>query len=75
MTTLKSVWCPVMQAHVTCEIDLEGTVVRPVCYEYESATSTCRMKRAALESGPLGQFLTRVSENALADSSIGCPLA
>ena len=75
MTTIKSVWCPVMQTHVTCVTDLEGTVRRVVCHEYEDASRTCRLRRRATEGGRLGQLLTRVSENALADSSVRCALA
>lgn len=75
MDMIKSAWCPEMQAHVTRVVDLEGAVVRVVCHHYDSATRTCRMRRRALDGGPLGQLLTRVSEDALADSSVRCPLA
>ena len=72
---IKSVWCPVMQAHVTCMMDLEGAVVRVVCNEYEDKTRTCRMRRRALAGGPLAQLLARVSENVLADRNVSCPIA
>lgn len=72
---IKSVWCPVMQSHVTSVTDFEGAIVRVVCYEYEEATRTCRMKREALEGGPLAQLLNRVSENTLADRNVRCAVA
>lgn len=72
---IKSVWCPVLQTHVTYVTDLEGAVVTVVCYEYDKATRTCRMKKAAFEGGPLSQLLTRVSENALADAMVGCAIS
>lgn len=72
---IKSVWCPVLQSHVTYVTDLEDTVVTVVCYEYDKATGTCRMKKAAFEGGPLSQLLMRVSENALADPMVGCTIS
>ena len=75
MTTIKSMWCPVTHTHVTCIVDLEGTVVRVVCYDYEEATRTCRVKRRASRDAPLGQLLARSSEEPLADSSVSCPVA
>ena len=50
----KTIWCPVLQTHVTCITDLEGQVVRVICYEYEEATGTCRMKRGSMECWPAG---------------------
>jgi hypothetical protein len=71
---IKAVWCPVLQAHVTCVTDLEGTVVTVVCHEYNKATRACRMKQAAMRGGPLSQLLARVSENALADPMVNCTI-
>ena len=71
---IKSVWCPVLQTHVTHITDLEGRVVWVVCYEFEEATRTCRMKRRALESGPLAQLLTHVSDDGLANPLVSCAI-
>ena len=71
---INSVWCPVLQTHVTCVTDLEGTVVRVVCSEYDKATRTCRAKQKALEGGPLAQLLTRVSESTLANHAVSCAM-
>ena len=71
---IKAVWCPVLQAHVTCVTDLEGTVVTVVCHEYNKTTRGCRMKQAAMTGGPLSQLLARVSENALADPMVNCTI-
>ena len=70
--TIKSVWCPVMQSRVMCVTDLEGAIGWVICSEYEEATRTCRMKRGALEGGPLARLLTRVSENTLTDRTLRC---
>ena len=71
---IKSVWCPVLQTHVTSVTDLEGVTVTVVCYQYDKATHTCRMKQAALKGGPLSQLLARASENALGDRLINCAI-
>ena len=71
---INSVWCPVLQTHVTCVTDLEGVIVTVICYEYDKATHTCRMKQAAQKGGPLSQLLARVSENALADGLVNCAI-
>jgi len=71
---IRSIHCPVLGAHVTQVTDLEGTVTRIICTEYEESDSTCRMKTAARESGPLGQLLERVSEDTLDTRSPRCVL-
>ena len=72
---INSVWCPVLQTHVTRVTDLEGAVVTVNCYEYDKATHTCRMKQTALRGGPLSQLLAHVSENALTDATVTCAIA
>jgi hypothetical protein len=54
--------------------DLEGDVTRVICPEYEEPTGICRLKRSVQESGPLGQFLERVSEESLATPGARCIL-
>jgi hypothetical protein len=71
---IRSVHCPVLGAHVTQVTDLEGAVTRVICAEYEDWDGGCRLKKSARESGPLGQLLERVSENALDTRSTRCVL-
>ena len=71
---MTSIRCPVLGAHVTRVTDLEGTVTRIICAEYEESTRTCRLKKTALESGPLGQLLERMSEETLDTRSPLCVL-
>ena len=69
---IKTMWCPVLQTHVTSVTDLDQRVIRVICYEFEEATRTCRVKRRALQGGPLAQLLMRASDNALADPLVSC---
>ena len=71
---MTSIRCPVLGAHVTRVTDLEGTVTRIICAEYEESTGTCRLKKTALEGGPLGQLLERMSEETLDTRSTLCML-
>lgn len=66
--------CPVLGTHVTQVTDLEGTVIRIICPEYNASDRTCRLKQSAREGGPLGQLLERVSEDALKTRSTACVL-
>jgi hypothetical protein len=70
---IHSVRCPVLGAHVVQVRDLEGSVTRVVCAEC-AADGSCRLKKSAREQGPLGQFLERVSEDALETRSTRCLL-
>ena len=71
---MASVRCPVLGAHVTRVTDLEGTVTRIICAEYEESTGSCRLKKAALAGGPLAQLLERLSEESLNTHSTLCDL-
>jgi hypothetical protein len=71
---VETIWCPVLQAHVTCITDLEDRVVKVICHEYDSETRTCRMKQQALKNGPLAQFLVSASENSAA-RTLRCAIA
>jgi hypothetical protein len=44
---------------------LEGNATQIICPEYEEATGLCRLKKTALEGGPLAQLLERLSEDTL----------
>lgn len=47
----KLLWCPLLKAHMTYVTDLEDRVIRVICYEYEDASRTCRIKREARSDG------------------------
>lgn len=71
---MTSIRCPVLGAHVTRVTDFEGNVMRIICAEYESSSGTCRLKKTALEGGPLGQLIERMSEETLDTRSMLCML-
>ena len=54
---IKSVFCHVSQTHVPVVTDLEGSITRLVCAEYEEATGLCRLRKTALNGGPLSNLL------------------
>ena len=70
-----SVHCPVLRAHVTRITDFEGEPTNILCAEYEQPTGICRLKRNALDGGPLSQLLERVEENTLSSRSTRCDLS
>jgi hypothetical protein len=70
-----SVHCPVLRAHVTRITDFEGNPVNIICAEYDKATGNCRLKRTALEGGPLSQLLERVEEGTLDRRATRCDLS
>jgi hypothetical protein len=70
---MRSIYCPVLGAHVTQVTDLEGNVTRVICVEYET-DATCRLKRRALEAGPLGQLVERVTEETLTSRGTLCEM-
>lgn len=69
---MTSVRCPVLGAHITRVTDLEGTVLRIICPEYEEETGTCRIRRIAIQGGPLTQLLERLSEDTLSSQGTLC---
>ena len=71
---ITSIRCPVLGAHVTQVTDLEGNVTRIICAEYEDATGVCRLKKTALDGGPLAQLLERLSEQTLETRGTLCIL-
>ena len=71
---MTSVRCPVLGAHITRVTDLEGYVTRIICAEHEESTGTCRLKKTALEGGPLAQLLERMSEDTLNTRGTLCEL-
>jgi hypothetical protein len=71
---IRSIRCPILGRHVTEVTDLEGTVTRVICAEYNDSNGTCGVKGSARESGPLGQLLERVSEDSLDTRSTRCVL-
>jgi hypothetical protein len=71
---MNAVRCPVLGAHVTLVTDLEGTVTRVICTEYDASDGTCQLKKSTREGGPLSQLLERVSEDTLGTHSTLCAL-
>jgi hypothetical protein len=71
---ISSIRCPVLGARVTKVTDLEGTVTRVICPEYDASSRRCRLTMSIGEGGPLSQLLERVSENTLATRSTRCVL-
>jgi hypothetical protein len=71
---IAQVRCQVAQAAVTRVTDLEGATTRIICPEYEEPTGICRLKRDALEGGPLSQLLERASEDTLGARGTRCDL-
>ena len=69
---MASIRCPVLGAHITRLTDVEGHATRITGAEYQELTGTCRLKRTALEGGPLAQLLERLSEEALNTRSTVC---
>ena len=69
-----SVRCPVLGAHVVCVTDLEGSITKIICAEYDEPTASCRLKKTALDGGPLAQLLERMSEDTLNTRSTRCAL-
>jgi hypothetical protein len=72
--TIELRWCSVLQTHVTCLTDLEGAVVRVICYQYDKATGNCRMKPGPADCGPLTKLLTRHAEHGLAEAGRACTI-
>lgn len=70
--TIRSVRCPILGARVTTVTDLEGTVTRVICPEYDVSKRTCRRTMSTREGGPLSQLLERVSEDTLDTHSTRC---
>jgi len=71
---IRSVRCPVLGAHITHVTDLEGNVTQIICAEYDVANGSCRLKKSALEGGPLAQLLERMAEESLDTRSTRCIL-
>ncbi len=72
---ITSVRCTVLGADVTRVTDFEGQPTTIICAEYERPTGLCRLKRNALEGGPLSQLLERVEERTLDSRAIRCDLS
>ena len=66
--------CTVSGASVSRVTDLEGRVTQLFCPEYEPRAGTCRIRRTALDGGPLAQLFERVSEDTLGRRGICCDL-
>lgn len=71
---ITSIRCHVLGANVTRVTDLEGSVTRVICLEYEESTGQCRLRIDALGGGPLSQLFERVAEDTLASRGTRCEL-
>ena len=67
--------CPVLRVNVTRATDFEGEPTMILCAEYEEPTGICRLKRNALNGGPLSQLLERVEESTLGSRATRCDLS
>jgi len=68
---VRSIHCPVLGARVTHVTDLQGTVTRIMCSEYDAATGGCRCKMSGY-GGPLAQLLALASASATASRGVAC---
>jgi hypothetical protein len=69
-----SVHCPAAHAMVTRVTDLEGETTQVICAEYEERIGICRLKRTALEGGPLSRRLNRLAQQTLDARTTRCDL-
>lgn len=70
-----SVRCPVLRDNVTRVTDFEGEPTTIICSEYQEPTGICRLKKNALDGGPLSQLLERVEEQTLGSRGTRCDLS
>ena len=71
---IRSLRCHVSQASVAVVTDLEGTIERVICPEYDAATRVCRLKQGASRGGPLSELVERLSEETLDSRGNTCEL-
>jgi hypothetical protein len=71
---ITSVLCHVSQSHVPVVTDMEGSITRLICSEYEEATGLCRLRKTALNGGPLSNLLERIDEGTLDRPAARCEL-
>ena len=67
--------CPVLKADVTRVSDFEGLSTAIICAEFDKPGGICRLKKNALDGGPLVQLLERVEEGTLGHRSTRCDLS
>jgi hypothetical protein len=66
--------CPVAHAIVSRITDLEGATMRVICPEYQEPAGICRLKKTALDGGPLSQLLERAEDDMLGARTTRCNL-
>jgi len=71
---ITTVRCDVLGANVRCITDLEGTVTRVICPEYQEPAGICRLRSDATQVGPLSRLLERVEAGTLASHGVRCGL-
>jgi hypothetical protein len=72
---LTSIWCCVLQRHITRVTNVEDEIVSVVCPEFQAPTGICRLKTSALQGGLLSDLLRRGDENSLENPAPRCTLA
>ena len=65
--------CPVRGVDITCRTNVDGAITRVSCPDHDEG-GACHRRAAAHRSGPLAQFLERVSKETLADAGTQCIL-
>jgi hypothetical protein len=71
--TIRSIRCPISGEQVTQVTSFEGDVERVICPEYD-VSGTCRLRKSALQGGPLAQLLERNREHTLSMRGSECML-
>lgn len=72
---ITTVRCPVLKANVTRVTDFEGLSTAVICAEFDKPSGICRLKKNALDGGPLVQLLERVEEGTLGHRTTICDLS
>jgi hypothetical protein len=70
---IQSIRCSVSATDVTLVLNLENSVIRVICPEYEPDGS-CRLMKEARRGGPLTQLLERATEHTLTTHGTQCVL-
>jgi hypothetical protein len=72
---LTSIWCCVLQRHITRVSNVENEVVAVVCPEVDVPRGACRLKTIALRGGFVSDLLRLDDANPIETSAPRCPLA
>lgn len=71
--TFRNERCAVGNNTATLVIDFDGAITMVICPDYEYASGTCAQKRRhGADSGPLTDFIDRVSSRKATNKSCQC---